>query len=59
MATVLPANADYYRRMVEIGEHGSREFFERLKAFSAEQGLLEADFATKVSPQFHEVFWEL
>ena len=59
MATVLPPNADYYRQMVEIGEHGSREFFERLKAFSVEHDLLEADFSMRVSPQFHEVFWEL
>ena len=59
MATVLPPNADYYRQMVEIGEHGSREFFGRLKEFSAEHDLLEADFETRVRPQFHEVFWEL
>ena len=44
---------------VEIGQHGSREFFEGLRADAAARGLLEADFSLNLRSQFHELFWEI
>ena len=59
MATILPSNEECHRRFVEVGEHGSREFFERLRAHAKGHDLLESGFEENLLGQFHELFWEL
>ena len=59
MAVLVPSNEACYDRVIVRGELGTGRFFQVLQQHSERHGLLESTFASRLKPQFFDVFWEL